>query len=159
MTEDFDNHRRIIDACPERVEGAAMIFKALPQLGQCSTSISKTRLSSRLGSSWDQPAPIESQRTALNLQRWSARRRPPMADCLLIRVGKLYHVSVIEGPPQEGDPGRKVVARKSRRDHDRGNEHQECVQMGDSLLVDIGWINPLTDECRLVLYRLVQDGV
>src|SRR5262245_42754376 len=23
----FDNHRRIFDACPERVEGAAMIFK------------------------------------------------------------------------------------------------------------------------------------
>jgi hypothetical protein len=28
MTVDFDNHRRIIDACPERVEGAAIIFKA-----------------------------------------------------------------------------------------------------------------------------------
>src|SRR5438876_1048869 len=34
MAEDFDNHRRIFDACPERVEGAAMIFKAPPQLGQ-----------------------------------------------------------------------------------------------------------------------------
>jgi hypothetical protein len=47
MTEDFDNHRRIIDVCPERVEGAVIIFKAPPQLGQCSTSTSKTRLSSR----------------------------------------------------------------------------------------------------------------
>jgi hypothetical protein len=47
MTEDLDNHRRIIDACPERVEGAVMIFKAPPQFAQCSTSISKTRLSSR----------------------------------------------------------------------------------------------------------------
>jgi hypothetical protein len=28
MAEDFDNHRRIFDTCPERVEGAAMIFKA-----------------------------------------------------------------------------------------------------------------------------------
>ena len=46
MTEDFDNHRRIIDACPERVEGAAIIFKAPPQLGQYSTSTSKTCLSS-----------------------------------------------------------------------------------------------------------------
>ena len=34
MAEDFDNHRRIFNACPERVEGAAMIFKAPPQLGQ-----------------------------------------------------------------------------------------------------------------------------
>ena len=34
MTEDFDNHRRIIDACPESDEGAATIFKAPPQLGQ-----------------------------------------------------------------------------------------------------------------------------
>jgi len=34
MAEDFDDHRRIFDACPERVEGAAMIFKAPPQLGQ-----------------------------------------------------------------------------------------------------------------------------
>jgi hypothetical protein len=28
MAEDFDYHRRIFDAGPERVEGAAMIFKA-----------------------------------------------------------------------------------------------------------------------------------
>ena len=49
MGEDFDDHRRIFDACPERVEGAAMIFKALPQFGQrsMSMSMSKTRLSSR----------------------------------------------------------------------------------------------------------------
>jgi hypothetical protein len=47
MAEDLDDHRRIIDACPERVEGAAMIFKAPPQFGQCSMSMSKTRLSSR----------------------------------------------------------------------------------------------------------------
>jgi hypothetical protein len=46
MGEDFDNHRRIFDACPERVEGAAMIFKLPPQFGQCSMSMSKTRLSS-----------------------------------------------------------------------------------------------------------------
>jgi hypothetical protein len=30
MAEDFDNHRRILDACPARVEGAA-IFKLPPQ--------------------------------------------------------------------------------------------------------------------------------
>ena len=47
MPEDLDDHRRIFDACPERVEGAAMIFKAPPQFGQCSMSMSKTRLSSR----------------------------------------------------------------------------------------------------------------
>jgi hypothetical protein len=46
MGEDFDNHPRIFDACPERVEGAAMIFKLPPQFGQCSMSISKTHLSS-----------------------------------------------------------------------------------------------------------------
>jgi hypothetical protein len=47
VAEDLDDDRRIFDACPERVEGAAMIFKAPPQLGQCSMSMSKTRLSSR----------------------------------------------------------------------------------------------------------------
>jgi hypothetical protein len=47
MAEDFDDHRRIFDPCPERVEGTAMIFKAPPQLGQCSMSMSKTGLSSR----------------------------------------------------------------------------------------------------------------
>jgi hypothetical protein len=54
MAEDLDDHRRIFDACPERVEGAAlrrgsgqaMILKAPPQFGQCSMSMSKTRLSS-----------------------------------------------------------------------------------------------------------------
>jgi len=40
MAEDFDNHRRIFDACPERVEGAAMIFKA-PQLGQSELCIER----------------------------------------------------------------------------------------------------------------------
>ena len=44
MAEDFDNHRRIFDACPEPVEGAAMIFKAPPQFGQCSMSISGNKL-------------------------------------------------------------------------------------------------------------------
>jgi hypothetical protein len=39
MAEDFDDHRRIFDPCPEPVEGAAMIFKAPPQFGQCSMSI------------------------------------------------------------------------------------------------------------------------
>jgi hypothetical protein len=47
MPEDLGDHRRIFNACPERVEGAAMIFKAPPQFGQCSMSMSKTRLSSR----------------------------------------------------------------------------------------------------------------
>jgi hypothetical protein len=27
VAEDLDDHRRIFDACPERVEGAALIFK------------------------------------------------------------------------------------------------------------------------------------
>jgi hypothetical protein len=36
MPEDLDDHRQIFDACPERVEGAAMIFKAPPQFGQYS---------------------------------------------------------------------------------------------------------------------------
>ena len=44
MAEDLDDYRLIFDACPERVEGAAMIFKAPPQVGQCSMSMSKTRL-------------------------------------------------------------------------------------------------------------------
>ena len=42
MAEDFDNHRRIFDACPERVEGAAMIFKAPPQFGQRSMVVGPT---------------------------------------------------------------------------------------------------------------------
>jgi hypothetical protein len=40
MAEDFDDHRRIFDPCPEPVEGAAMIFKAPPQFGQCLMSMS-----------------------------------------------------------------------------------------------------------------------
>ena len=31
MAEDFDDHRRVFNSCPKRVEGAAMIFKAPPQ--------------------------------------------------------------------------------------------------------------------------------
>jgi len=33
MVEDFDNHRRIFDVCPEHVEGAAMIFKGREMWG------------------------------------------------------------------------------------------------------------------------------
>ena len=41
MPEDLDDHRRIFDVYPEQcVEEAAMIFKAPPQLGQCSMSMS-----------------------------------------------------------------------------------------------------------------------
>src|SRR5262245_42367805 len=57
MAEDLDDYRRIFDACPERVEGAAMIFMALPQLGQCSTSISKTP--------FEQPGPAHARRLSL----------------------------------------------------------------------------------------------
>jgi hypothetical protein len=45
MTEDLDDHRPMFNSCPECVEEAAMIFKAPPQFGQCSMSISKTRWS------------------------------------------------------------------------------------------------------------------
>ena len=45
MGEDFDNHRRIFDGGPRRGR-QAMIFKLPPQFGQCSMSMSKTRLSS-----------------------------------------------------------------------------------------------------------------
>ena len=38
--EDLDDQLRIFDAYPERLEGAAMIFKAPPQLGQRSMSMS-----------------------------------------------------------------------------------------------------------------------
>jgi hypothetical protein len=39
---------------PERVEGASMIFKALPQFGQCSMSMSKTP--------FEQPGPAHARR-------------------------------------------------------------------------------------------------
>ena len=44
---DLGDHGRMLDACPEPVEGAAMIFKVPPHWGHCSMSISNTRLSSR----------------------------------------------------------------------------------------------------------------
>ena len=43
MGEDFDNHRRIFDGCYRR---GGDDFKLPPQFGQCSMSMSKTRLSS-----------------------------------------------------------------------------------------------------------------
>jgi hypothetical protein len=49
MGEDLDDYRRIFDACPERVEGAAMIFKLPPQLGQCSMSMSRSGALGRRG--------------------------------------------------------------------------------------------------------------
>ncbi|MGH8654777.1 MAG: hypothetical protein ACREYE_22590 [Gammaproteobacteria bacterium] len=39
MSEDLGNHGGIFDACPEPVEGAAMIFKGPPQWGHCSISV------------------------------------------------------------------------------------------------------------------------
>jgi hypothetical protein len=45
MAEDLDDHRRIFDVYPERVEGQAMLFKLPPQFEQCSMSMSKEHLS------------------------------------------------------------------------------------------------------------------
>jgi hypothetical protein len=45
MGEDLGDHGRIFDACPEPVEGAAMIVKVPPHCGHCSKLISNTRLS------------------------------------------------------------------------------------------------------------------
>ena len=41
MAEDLNDHRRIFDACPEGVEGAAMIFKAPLQFGQSELCIER----------------------------------------------------------------------------------------------------------------------
>src|SRR5215831_18450458 len=68
MAEDLVDHRQIFDACPERVEGAAMILKAPPQFGQCSMSMSKTRL--RAG-----PSSCASARPALERPRLRSRLR------------------------------------------------------------------------------------
>src|ERR1700751_1726116 len=95
----------------------------------------------------------------LALKRRRALRRPAMAGRLLIGVGQLQHVAVVVRPSHKGNPGRKVVARKSRRDSDRGNKYQERVQPRDSLLVDVRRIDSLADEGGLVLYTLVHDGV
>ncbi len=45
--EDLRNDGGMFDACPEPVEGAAMIFKGPPHWGQFSRSISNTRFSNR----------------------------------------------------------------------------------------------------------------
>jgi hypothetical protein len=41
MVEDFDDHRRVFDACPERVEGAAMVFKAVRSSGSRKSCIER----------------------------------------------------------------------------------------------------------------------
>ncbi|MBA3493367.1 MAG: hypothetical protein H0T87_04385 [Gammaproteobacteria bacterium] len=47
MGEDLGDHGGIFDACPEPVEGAAMIVKVPPHCGHCAMSIANTLLSSR----------------------------------------------------------------------------------------------------------------
>src|SRR5262249_25597129 len=59
----------------------------------------------------------------LALKRWRALWRPAMVGRLLIGVGQAQHVAVVVGPSPKGDPRRKVVARKSRRNSDRGNKY------------------------------------
>lgn len=85
--------------------------------------------------------------------------RPAMMGRLLIGVGELDHVSILVGPSEEGDAGRQVVAGKSRWDDNRGDEYQERIQMRGALLIDVGRIDSVTDQCRLVLDGLVDDGV
>jgi hypothetical protein len=59
MGEDLVDHRWIFNAYPDPDEGAAMIFKAPPQLGQCSISMSKTRFS--------QLGPVHARRLSLGI--------------------------------------------------------------------------------------------
>ena len=82
-----------------------------------------------------------------------------MMGRLLIGVCELDHVSIVVGSSQENNTSRQFIARKSSRDDDRRNEDQEGIQMRRAFVIHIRWVQPITEERRLVLYSLMYDRV
>ena len=82
-----------------------------------------------------------------------------MEGHLFIRIGEFDHSPVAIRPSQETNPKRKVVPCKSRGYGDSGNEHQKGIQMRDSFAADVRRIHPFTNQCWLVLDRLVDNGI
>ena len=116
MGEDFDNHRRIFDGGPStRLRTGDALQAAAPQFGQCSMSMSKTRLSSlaqlrRAGA----PARDRMRARLLALAAWGRfhgdsrkrERKTPGAE----------HKSTIDGRPADvrlrpGDTDPRAITR------------------------------------------------
>ena len=67
MREDLGDHRRIFNACPELVEGAAMIFRAPPQFGQCSRPEDRRQRKSGCQTALEQARPTHARRGAMGV--------------------------------------------------------------------------------------------
>ena len=82
-----------------------------------------------------------------------------MLGRLLISIGQFYHFAIVIRASEKTDSSGKAVARKSRRDRDRRHKHQEGVQVRRTSVIDVRRVNPVADQCRLVFYRFMDNGV
>ena len=98
---------------------------------------------------------------AVRAGRWRPEPHPPsaVAGRLLIGVGEADHVGVGIGAAEKGDAGGQPVGGEAGRDHDRRHACQERVDVRRALLIDIGRIDAVRDQGRLMFHRLVHDGV
>jgi len=80
-------------------------------------------------------------------------------SCLLVSVGVLDQVAVIVRPAYKADARRQIVARESRGYDDGRHKDQERVEMRRAFLIDKRRVDTVLDQGRLVLYRLMHDGV
>lgn len=86
-------------------------------------------------------------------------RRPSVACCLLVGEGKLDQLGIRVGAPEKRDASREIVPREARRDDNRRHEDQKCIDVRSALLIDEGRIHAVLDQGRLMLDRLVNNGV
>ena len=82
-----------------------------------------------------------------------------MPGTLLVGIRQTDHRTLSVRSAQKADADGKPVLGEPRRDRDGRNEDQEGVEVGCPLRTHIGRIDPVPDEGRLMLHRLVDNGI
>ena len=82
-----------------------------------------------------------------------------MMRCLFVCVSKFDQVSVIIRSSGKANTGGKIVPCESRRNDDRRNENQKCIQMRRAFLIDERRVHAVFDKSGLMLYRLMNDRI
>lgn len=78
---------------------------------------------------------------------------------LLVGVSQFYHIAIVVGAAHKSYAGRQIVARKTSGDDNGRDEDEKRVDMRRTFLVNERRIDSVLDEGRLVLDRLMHDGV
>src|SRR5215469_1081534 len=92
-------------------------------------------------------------------QYWRCLGRRTVMCRLFVGISELEQRGLAVGQPKERNADREIVTGETRRHRDRSRVYQKCVQRRYAARSHIRGIDAVIDEARLVLHRLVHDGV